>query len=127
MATGREALAMGGGEKNQPDVLKGPPRDVLAELDGSGGGEDGEVDACARPRIVEFRAHGLVQAGTLVTVLAGKPPTVLDGGGQIGVLAGEGAAGVEECLHRGFEMAGIVESPVAAGGVGRLGLTGQLL
>jgi hypothetical protein len=114
---------MGGGERNQPDVLKGPPHDVLAEAGGAGG----EVDACAQPRIVEFLASRLAHAGTLVTVLAGTPPRVLDASGQIGVLAGDGTSGVEECLRRGFEMTGIVQGSAAAGGVGRLGLAGQLL
>lgn len=121
----RKEAAMGGGEKHTPDVLKGPPRDVRAQLEGAGADE--ELDACERPRVVEFLASRPAQAGTLVMVLAGNPPAVVDGSGQIGVLAGDGVTGVRECLQRGFEMTGILESAAGSGALGRLRLTGQLL
>lgn len=114
---------MGGGERHKSDVLKGAPVSGVGEL---GGGGPAEIDVCARQRTVDFRISGAAQPGAFVTVLAGTPPYVFAGGGQIGVLVGSSAEGVQDCLERGYEMTGVIEAVDATSGTGRLRISGQL-
>jgi hypothetical protein len=114
---------MGGGERRKRDVAKGPPINGLGEL---GGGAPAEFDVCAVPRTVGFVVTGAAHIGAPVTILSGAPPRVLAGTGQIGMLMEQAAEGVQACLDRGYEMTGVVEAVDAAGGAGRLRISGQL-
>jgi hypothetical protein len=118
-----QGVPVGGGERHKSDVAKGPPVNGLGEL---GGGGPAEVDACAAPRTVDFLMTGASQVGALVTVLAGAPPLVFAGTGQIGVLVEQAAEGVQACLDRGYEMTGVIDAVDATSGTGRLQISGQL-
>jgi hypothetical protein len=118
-----QGVPVGGGERHKSDGAKGPPVSGLGEL---GGGEPAEVDACASPRTVDFLMTGASQVGALVTVLAGAPPLVFAGTGQIGVLVGHAGQGVQACLDRGYEMTGVIDAVDATSGTGRLRISGQL-
>jgi hypothetical protein len=74
----------------------------------------------------DFLMTGASQVGALVTVLAGAPPLVFAGTGQIGVLVEQAAEEVQACLDRGYEMTGVIEAVDVTGGTGRLRISGQL-
>lgn len=125
---------MGGGTDYTRDVPRRRSTDLLqavASMSGAGPSDGGSLataaEFCARTHEVAFEitAKTVPAPGDAVTLTAGDPPALLNGGGYIGVLSGRDAAALNGCLTLDWEMTGSVTSVDPARDKGTATLTGS--
>ena len=123
---------MGGGRKTSGDARKSASIDVLRQwdfrTDGTGSGAGGSAESpCEMTRIVRFAASRGSEpyAGTLIRIVIGDPPYVMNGRSQLGLLTGDEADEIRACLEARYRVTGSVESYDASDRTGRLRIRGR--
>lgn len=120
---------MGGGPKNRPDARKAPARDPLTVIFGGGGdaAANRAYRFCEEPHRIEFSGNSDVSVGpgAPVALALGKPPVVLSGELELGVVHGGIGTAIRQCLVLGYNITGVVERYDPQTGQGTLDVQGS--
>lgn len=123
---------MGGGQNFRSDVPRQGRRDLLqavAEV-GAAGAANGSLaqaaEFCARTHEVPFSfVEDLDPSpGDRVDLRLGHPPSLVNGGGQIGTISSSAAEALNGCLELNWRLSGTIKSVDLANRTGRAILVG---